>query len=156
MVVRENPLPVGRYWLDLIGDSKRVSFEGGVKGLNEAHPGLVHVISTAHHNAGEDGNEQPRDWVLFATTAPAIWDFEAIGTPTVAAPSVMSEGDTVQRPPPEPGAAEQIADALAAAKRAALSTTQAVQTVAYVFVGAVLLAGVIIAVTRFGGKPART
>lgn len=126
-VVRTNPLPKGRYWIDLIGPDHIAAFEGGVKGLNEAHPGLIHVLSTTHHAKDENqeqnqtgrswlmvvldsagalvwGEGQPtpeRDWALFEVTAPAIWDFEAIGTPTIAAPTITSEGDTVQRPDPE-------------------------------------------------------
>lgn len=126
-VVKTNPLPKGRYWLDLIGPEHIAAFEGGVKGLNEAHAGLVHVIATTHHAADENqeqnqtgrswlqvvldsagaivwGEGQPtpeRDWALFETTAPAIWDFEAIGVPTIAAANIKAEGDTVQRPDPE-------------------------------------------------------
>lgn len=112
-VVRENPLPVGRYWLDLIGDEKRVRFEGGVKGLNTAHPGLVHVISTVHHDADEGSVGTPaRDWVLFETTAPAIWDFEKIGSPTIADKSVTSEADTVQRPEREKDPLDALHDSL--------------------------------------------
>jgi hypothetical protein len=128
------PLPPGRYWIDLIGAERIAKFGGGVKGLNEAHPGLVRVISATRHlqNEARDYAESPdltgvlvalwetvvgniqdtpeRDWVLFEVTAPAIWDFEAMGTPTVAPAWVKSESDTVQRPAPEPDITTEILD----------------------------------------------
>lgn len=141
---RTNPIPPGRYWLDLIGDSERVRWEGAVQGLNAAHPGILHVEGTTHHNAGEDGNAVPRDWVLFKVTAPMVWDF-TIGTPTVAAASVTSEADTVQRPAPEPDLSTRIETALK-------SSQQAVQTIAWVVGGAILLGGLVIAVSHLGAK----
>jgi hypothetical protein len=141
---RTNPIPAGRYWLDLIGDEKRVRFEGAVSGLNSAHPGLVHVESTVHHSADEPGATQPRDWVLFALSAPTIWDF-SIGTPTIAGANVHSEADTIQRPDPEPDITTRIDNALR-------SSQQAVQTIAWVIAGSVLAAGVLIVVSHLGAK----
>ena len=129
-----SPLPAGRYWIDLIGAERIAKFGGGVKGLNEAHPGLVRIISATRHleNEARDYAESPdltgvlvalwetvvgnvqdtpeRDWVLFQTTAPAIWDFKEMGVPTVAGADVKSEGDTVQRPEPEPDITDKILD----------------------------------------------
>lgn len=137
-VVRENPIPPGRYWLDLIGDEKRARFEGAVKGLNEAHPGLMLVESTTHHAENENqvnnqtgrswmqvvldnagaivwGEGQPtpvRDWVLFKLTAPTVWDFEKLGSPTIAGDNIHSEGDTVQRPDPTMDPLDKLHDTL--------------------------------------------
>lgn len=131
-VMHENPLPPGRYWIDLIGAERIARFGGGVKGLNEAHPGIIRIISATRHLANEarDYAESPditgdlvkiweaiagqiqdtpeRDWVLFEVTAPAVWDYDAMGSPTVAGPEVKSEADTVQRPEPEPDITEKI------------------------------------------------
>jgi hypothetical protein len=124
-------LAQGRYWIDLIGNERIGQFGAGVKGLNAAHPGLVKIISATRHRANEareyaeatqPGQEQDltgllvelwegiageipdtpeRDWVLFETSAPAVWDFSVMGTPTPAGPEIKSEADTVQRPDPE-------------------------------------------------------
>jgi hypothetical protein len=131
---RTKPLPVGRYWIDLVGAERIGNFGAGVKGLNEAHAGLVRVISATRHLAneakdyaesadltgvlvrlwegmvGQIQDTPERDWVLFEVTAPAIWDFDVMGTPTVAAAWVKSESDTVQRPAPEPEVTDRILD----------------------------------------------
>lgn len=123
--VLKNPLSPGRYWVDVIGDKQIATFAGGVKGLNEAHPGLIRIVSSTYHTANETREyaESPdltgmlvqlweglagqiedtpsRAWVLFEVTAPAIWDFDVMGTPTIAGETVKTEADTVQRPPPE-------------------------------------------------------
>jgi len=131
-IQRTNPVPPGRYWIDLVGPQKIGNFGAGVRGLNEAHPGIIRIISATRHLANEakDYAESPdltgvlvqlwegmvgqiqdtpeRDWVLFQVTAPAMWEFDTMGTPTVAAANVTSEADTAQRPDPEPDITEQI------------------------------------------------
>jgi hypothetical protein len=126
------PLPIGRYWIDLIGEQRIGNFGAGVKGLNGAHPGIIRIISATRHVANDAreyaespdltgvlvalwetvaGNIQDtpeRDWVLFEVTAPALWDFEVMGTPTIAAANVKAESDTVQRPAPEVDPTEKI------------------------------------------------
>jgi hypothetical protein len=132
-VERQNPLPIGRYWLDLVGPEKLARFEGAVKGLNEAHPDIIHVINTAHHDATVVPAAPQRDWVLFEITSPAIWDHENIGDPTIAGPDVTAESDTVQRPPEPEDVSTRIADTVEDAEKS-LGTIGG--TIAKVAVGA--------------------
>lgn len=135
----ESPLQPGRYWIDLIGEERIAKFGGGIKGLNDAHPGIIKIISATRHLANEARDyaesddltgvlvgiwealagrisETPeRDWVLFQVTSPAVWDFETMGTPTIAGPNVKSEADTVQRPDPEKDPLDKLREELAAA-----------------------------------------
>lgn len=110
---RRNPLPPGRYWMNLIGEQSP-EFTAGVKGLNESHPGLVKVLTTSHHNEDETGNkEEPYDWVLFTVGGNgAVWDQEKIGIPNIAGPEITQESDTIQRPAPEKDVLDKIGDAL--------------------------------------------
>ena len=110
---RRNPLPPGRYWMNLLGE-RSPEFTAGVKGLNESHPGLVKVLTTSHHEADESGNSEPAyDWVLFVVGGNgAVWDHDKIGTPNIAGPEITQESDTVQRPAPEKEVLDQIGDAL--------------------------------------------
>lgn len=131
-IMRENPIPPGRYWIDLIGPERIGQFGAGVKGLNESHPGIVRIISATRHTeneardyaesadltgvlvrlwegiAGSVQDTPERDWVLFEVTSPAVWDYNAMGTPTVAGKQVKSERDTIQAPEPEPDITEKI------------------------------------------------
>lgn len=111
--IRENPLPKGRYWLYLIGEEQRGQFEAGKKGLNEAHPGLVTVVATTHHNADETGSKEPEtDWILFDVSSPAIWDFQRMGSPTEAGKDVTTESDIKSRPEPEKDPLDKLHDEL--------------------------------------------
>lgn len=165
--VTTNPLPAGRYWIDLIGAERIARFGGGVEGLNEAHPGLIRIVSATRHLANEakDYAESPdltgdlvklweslagsiedtpeRDWVLFEVIAPAIWDFDAMGVPTVAGPNIKSESDTGQRPAPEADITTQI-------QNAAKSAAGTVTTVVYILAAAAGL-GLLISISKRGG-----
>lgn len=134
--IRENPVPVGRYWLYLIGEEQRGQFEAGVKGLNTAHPNLVRVIATTHHAADETGAGEPEtDWVLFEVSSPAIWDFGKMGQPTVAGPEVKTEADVKDRPAPTMDPLDALHDQIASAASLARGLTG-------VIIGVGLLAGV--------------
>ncbi len=112
--IRENPVPAGRYWLYLIGEEQRGQFEAGKKGLNEAHPGLVRVLATTHHEPNETGENEPEtDWILFEVSAPALWDFEKMGFPTVAPKDVTTEADIKTRPEPTEDPLDALQDRLA-------------------------------------------
>lgn len=87
---RRNPLPAGRYWIDI---SKEPVPLGTWQGFLAAAKGFVHVDST------ED--DPDFSWFLFTTSKPLVWP-EGIGAPTIADKSVKSRSDTVDRPDPEP------------------------------------------------------
>lgn len=166
--VTSNTLSPGRYWIDLVGAERIARFGGGVQGLNEAHPGLVRVISATRHMANEalEYAESPditgdlvkiwealagrieetpeRDWVLFEVTAQAIWDFEAMGVPNIAGPDIHSESDTVTRPPPAPDITTQIQNAAESAKGT-------LTTIVYILAAAAGL-GLVISIAKRGGS----
>lgn len=156
--ITTNPVPPGRYWMDIIGEEKLAKFAGAIKGLNEAHPGIFRIIGATRHLANEARDyaesdltgvlvgiwetlagrisETPeRDWVLFEVTSPMIWDFD-IGAPTVAPPNVTAEVDTIQRPEPEKEPADKIADAVANLPSFGTAAKVAVSTLTLVAVGA--------------------
>lgn len=92
---RRNPLPKGRYWVDMFGDNREL--------FNEwltANRGLVHRISVESFPADDGG--PARDWSLFEVTGGPTGEFlpewVGIGFPTIADSSVMSSSDTVTAP----------------------------------------------------------
>jgi hypothetical protein len=99
-VERANPLPVGRYWVDVPTSSKE-SFE---EWLQARQGGSVIVRSI------EPGAEV--DWFLFDVLEPVQWD--GPGYPTIASGQVYSKNDTVDRPEQEPDIIDQVADKVAA------------------------------------------
>lgn len=139
---RANPLPPGRYWMNLLGDQSQ-EFTSGVKGLNESHPDLVRVLVTSHHEANATGNNEPAyDWVLFSVGGNgAVWDHNLIGTPNIAGPEVTQESDTVQRPAPEKDALDRINDALPSMDEA---RKFAAEQVRMIVIGAIITAAIAI------------
>jgi hypothetical protein len=91
-IERRNPLPPGRYWVDVFA-SKEAAFQNWLK----AHKAEVQVISSETFEPIDD--YEGRVWRLFKTTAPVPW--EGPGLPTIAGADVNSSADTAQRPPPE-------------------------------------------------------
>jgi hypothetical protein len=106
---RRNPLPPGRYWLDLF-PPLAAGRPDGQKRFAEwvrEHSGAVMVESTESFNTSP-----PRQFVIFRTSRDVPWGNEmgaAVGFPTKAPSSgpgaVRSSDDTVQRPSPEPSSA---------------------------------------------------
>lgn len=88
-LMRQNPIPVGRYWIDVF--AKDMSRFQTWLGQNVS---TVRTETTQHFDT-----DPPRDWFLLNVTAPTPalgWDFL-----TVAGPGVQTSDDTVQKPPPE-------------------------------------------------------
>lgn len=92
-VQRANPLPAGRYWVDVF-ETDSPDFSSWL-GANRS---TVSIVSTEHFDANAGG--PARDWVLFQVSAPTPWN--GPGFPTIADASVTSSSDTAQRPPPAP------------------------------------------------------
>jgi hypothetical protein len=89
-VETRNPLPAGRYWIDVSNEPVPL---GTWQGFVSAFKDFVHIESTV-----DDG---VHSWFLFTTSKPLVWP-EGIGFPTVAGPEIRSRADTVQRPDPVP------------------------------------------------------
>lgn len=109
-ICREDPIPPGIYWIDSVepaafgADEEEVQHarELYMRRLDSQNPGAYRIIRTVAHDDGQ----YDRDWILFQVTAPIPrWPSNAHwGLPTVAPNGANTqEGDTVQRPPPEPG-----------------------------------------------------
>jgi hypothetical protein len=119
---RRNPLPVGRYWIDI--------FESGMTAWQAwltANAGTVRVETTqdfespgifAHalEHPLEIWAERPpaRRFVIFAVSAPTPWSGTmGLGHPTVASPDVTQSDDTVQKPPPPPEVLDSLSEGVA-------------------------------------------
>jgi hypothetical protein len=95
-VETRNPLPAGRYWIDV---SKEPVPFGTWQGFLSAFPESIHVDNT------EEDDEFA--FSIFTTTKSLVWP-EGIGYPTIAGSSIKSRADTVQRPDPEPDLTDQL------------------------------------------------
>jgi len=105
--VKTDPLPPGRYWIDLYGDDKP-AFDMWYA----YHAETVKIEKTEHYaKGGWDPlginplvKEKPEgDWIVFTVSEPTKWGMQKqIGYPNVAGPDIQSASDTIQRPAPEP------------------------------------------------------
>lgn len=138
-VERANPLPAGRYWVDVFQPDADAF--GAWLSSNKA---TVRVVSTQHFDRNDAG--PPRDWYLFEVTAPTPW--QGPGLPTRADASITSSADTVQRPDPLPDPLSQAADTASDLFSSARSAATALPTVALVAVGV----GVALLIARSGGR----
>ena len=122
MIERRNPLPVGRYWIDVSTDPVAT---GTWLGFLDAAKGFVHVENT----------ESDPDFAfsIFTTTKELVWP-SGIGQPTIAPASVKSRADTITRPDYEPDVTDQIPTA-----RKILAGAGNVVTLLVVGIGVVLL-----------------
>lgn len=84
---RKNPLPIGRYWVD-VPEANLPEFQAWLA----ERPTQIHVEAT-------DQALADLTWYLFAVSSPVPWF--GPGTPTIAESWVHSREDTVQRPPAE-------------------------------------------------------
>jgi hypothetical protein len=131
-VERTNPLPVGKYWVDVFW-SKKNAFSGWL----EKNKAALRVLNSEEYPGNIDAGYEARTWYLFQVLSPVQW--EGPGLPTVAGADVTTSDDTAQKPPPEKDVLDQIDDA---AKAAAKTTRTAViaGVVTAVVVGGVLIA----------------
>ena len=102
---RRRPLPAGRYWADIF--APRNAFDGWVQ--MAASRSAIHGEVSEHFEATDGAPEH--DFVIFRTNTELVWPDAEIGfAPNVAPPNITSSADTVQRPPPEPNAVDQLSD----------------------------------------------
>lgn len=105
-ICRDNPIPVGYYWIDSIEPAAFGADEEETQAAREeyvrTYASAYAIIRTVPHTEGQ----YDRDWILFQVKSPIPrWPAAAHwGLPTVAprGPDTQ-EGDTVQKPPPEQG-----------------------------------------------------
>jgi hypothetical protein len=91
VLMRTNPLPAGRYWLDVFGDNR-----DKMSTWLKTNAASLQVEDTESFEATTDF--PARDFYIFSVKSPAPWDAVTFGYPTVADSSVKSSNDTVQKP----------------------------------------------------------
>lgn len=106
---KDNPLPPGRYWVDVFG----LNIPKADDWFKTMAAVGVHVDATEHFEATEVPNV--RNWYLFTykpngTLIPPVWDQKTFGFPTVAGPEIKSSADTAQTPPLSLDPLDQLAD----------------------------------------------
>lgn len=128
-IERANPLPVGKYWVDVF-DPQEAAFQAWLR-KNKAS-----VVVRSTETFEPSGDYPGRAWRLFEVSSPVTW--EGPGFPTIAGPSVKTSADTADRPPPEPDVIDKIEgwgkDASTATKTAFVVTGVAVVVVAGVLI----------------------
>jgi hypothetical protein len=105
---RKNPLPIGRYWVD-VPDADLSKFQQWIA----ERPSQVHVGSTKRIETDNSGwqmwwpdAEQAVTWYLFTVLSPVPWF--GPGYPTIADANIQTADDTVQKPPPQPSMIDQL------------------------------------------------
>jgi hypothetical protein len=110
---RENPIPIGVYWIDSIDpygnfgeqdvDAIQAAREAYMLGLEANYPHCYRIVRSIHHDPQVVGDFQPaRDWILFEVTCPIPrWSPDTKwGLPTVAPRGLdTQEGDTAYNLP---------------------------------------------------------
>jgi len=94
---RKNPLPPGRYWIDVFDPHRR-----GFKDWLDKNASTISVEQTKEYET----NTPLGTFYLFTTSEPVQW--EGPGFPTIADQGVQSQEDTAQRPPPEKEGLEKL------------------------------------------------
>lgn len=95
--VRTNPLPPGRYWIDV---ADKPSGANGVDDFDawvRANAGKVHFESSSEHPP--QGGVPRRLFAIFTVSAPVFFPAANFGFPSFAPASVRTEEDTIQAPP---------------------------------------------------------
>lgn len=101
-LVRTEPLPIGRYWIDIFHEpiANKSIFDTWL--INGKAAGAV-IIERTESRGADDGGPA-RDWYIFQIVKPWGWGIaEWVGWPNDAPANIQTSDDTVQKPPPEPG-----------------------------------------------------
>lgn len=92
-LMRDNPLPIGRYWIDVFGDNR-----DKLALWFRQNRDTVDALTTESFDKNPGG--PARDFYIFRVKAPTTFEAVTFGFPTVAGSNVQSSDDTVQRPDP--------------------------------------------------------
>ena len=139
---RANPLPTGRYWVDVF-TPQEAAFQSWLQ-KNKANVTVVTTETFPGETHWFGADDPGRTWRLFDVKTPVTW--EGPGFPTIADAGTKNSADTAQRPAPEPDAVDQIthwgSSASAATKTALI-------------VGGVVVAVIVIAGIAYYAPPRR-
>ncbi len=96
---RRNPVPPGRYWLDVFGDNRSL-FMQWLKAANSDSAGnfVDNVVPVKYEQYPDEG--AGRDWHLLEVKRPVAWNAVLFGYPTIAGGNVHTSEDTIIAPPP--------------------------------------------------------
>lgn len=119
---KANPLPVGRYWIDVF-DAKKSVWDAWLATANIATDPTtytgpsdrVQVKKIEYYESFEDnGQTYPgRYWILFKVVEPTPWGVlmaEQLGWPNTAPGSIQTSDDTVQKPDPNDARTDWLPD----------------------------------------------
>lgn len=119
---KSNPLPVGRYWIDVF-EAKKSVWDAWLATANIASDPTsytgpsdrVQVEKIEYYEPFEDdGKEYPgRYWILFKVVQPTPWGTlmaEQIGWPNTAPVNIQTSDDTVQKPDPNDARTDWLPD----------------------------------------------
>lgn len=139
-IERRNPLPIGRYWIDIF-DSGNAAWQGWLA----SNASTVRVESTQDFDASGTSvlntTAPARRFIIFVTTAPTPWPPNmGIGLPTIADSDVNQSDDTVVKPPPEKDPLDKLSD-WGSDLGKTIGTTIAIAAAAVVAIGAFTLVG---------------
>jgi hypothetical protein len=137
---RTNPLPVGRYWIDVFGDNR-----AKMSTWLSANRLTVQAVDT--ESFAENPGGPARDFYIFKVTAPTAFDMKTFGFPDIAGATVNSSADTVQEPPPEPSGTDQL--------QSVADTVSKVAFWGVIIVGGVLVLRTMDALSFLTGTPRR-
>lgn len=90
-IERRNPLPVGRYWFDVV--ERDWPKADAWTAANRANVKVERVDQTP-----KSSSSPATRWMLFRVTSPAPWDTR-LGFPTIATADVKQPSDTATNPP---------------------------------------------------------
>lgn len=129
-VQRANPLPPGKYWVDVF-TPQEAAFQDWLQ-RNKAN-----VIVTTTETYEPAGDYPGRVWRLFEVNSPVTW--EGPGFPTIAGPGVKSSTDTADRPAPEPDPLDKLKGGSDDLVKSVANAAKIVLIVGAVVVGGVLI-----------------
>lgn len=109
-IERKNPLPIGKYWVDIIPTKAAPLAITTFNAWLARNGRAVNVVDRKEESSTDLFNPSGKShlWCLFSVTAPVKWETnQGWGLPTIAqsptaptAAPVASQADTVTRPPP--------------------------------------------------------
>lgn len=113
-IERRNPLPAGRYWIDVVGDNFYV-MEGWLKAVAPfVQVENQHLTPATGFDPGAGppllpgpdavANSTPRImFYIFRTSKALPWVGAVLGFPNIAGPQIQTQADTTARPPTPKG-----------------------------------------------------
>lgn len=90
--VTANPLPIGRYWSDLIGEN---AIWRWLEWKKNVAADRVNIVTSVHYDAS--GESPEREFVLYEVVSPVFYD-HAFYAPVNDGVGINGEDDTVSKP----------------------------------------------------------